>query len=67
MKKQAEGLGLGSYPTYEEWKPRYYLFRMDFTLDSSYPTYEEWKPDGKSSVTPIGSSSYPTYEEWKPI
>ena len=32
----------GSYPTYEEWKPKVMNYYTIFSY-RSYPTYEEWK------------------------
>ena len=54
-----------SYPTYEEWKPRY-TKRTWRPKPCSYPTYEEWKRV-KTNRGALGVflSSYPTYEEWK--
>jgi len=34
---------LGSYPTYEEWKPSKMNAILAFIKACSYPTYEEWK------------------------
>jgi len=55
-----------SYPTYEEWKPRFIIAL--FASSGSYPTYEEWKP-AKLVLELFGDAfgSYPTYEEWKPF
>ena len=57
-----------SYPTYEEWKHNFGLFRLS-SLISSYPTYEEWKPyQWYDEAFPIlNTGSYPTYEEWKQL
>jgi len=55
---------VGSYRTYEEWKPSF-LMASSFLLYSSYRTYEEWKQGNGISESEAGSSSYRTYEEWK--
>ena len=55
---------IGSYPTYEEWKPIDAKVIIAH-LKSSYPTYEEWKPFYQTSLQKLEYSSYPTYEEWK--
>ena len=57
---------LGSYPTYEEWKPSKMNAILAFIKACSYPTYEEWKQSSAGISMPVVSGSYPTYEEWKP-
>jgi len=58
---------LSSYPTYEEWKRRYFSFNLPRSFStSSYPTYEEWKHSLANPILSVcNTSSYPTYEEWK--
>ena len=58
---------MGSYPTYEEWKPKDTLEFIEYE-EGSYPTYEEWKPSTvyNDEFNP-SMGSYPTYEEWKHI
>jgi len=56
---------LGSYRTYEEWKPCF--VNPSFPArESSYRTYEEWKQHDKQCRHLSSFSSYRTYEEWKP-
>ena len=56
---------LGSYPTYEEWKPSKMNAILAFIKACSYPTYEEWKLFMKKRNKKEEKGSYPTYEEWK--
>ncbi len=35
-------IGVGSYPTYEEWK-LFHTRNYQYQYFRSYPTYEEWK------------------------
>ena len=56
---------IGSYPTYEEWKPKVFGC-VRFIYNGSYPTYEEWKHFRAICITSfLLFGSYPTYEEWK--
>jgi len=34
---------ISSYPTYEEWKHKFFHFPYLLVVIGSYPTYEEWK------------------------
>ena len=55
---------LGSYRTYEEWKPN--TARKTWrNYYGSYRTYEEWKRAFCSANLSTSFSSYRTYEEWK--
>ena len=56
---------LGSYPTYEEWKPSKMNAILAFIKACSYPTYEEWKLFMKKRNKKEEKGSYPTYEAWK--
>jgi len=57
-------LYIGSYRTYEEWKPLFGA-SVDLAGYSSYRTYEEWKPTLFTTAITTQLSSYRTYEEWK--
>ena len=43
---------ISSYPTYEEWKHKYWLLVLQRSLACSYPTYEEWKHFFKNGKLP---------------
>jgi len=55
---------VGSYRTYEEWKPKR-MAAISGLQKSSYRTYEEWKLLGALAPFDTTICSYRTYEEWK--
>jgi len=55
---------VGSYRTYEEWKPSFYA-KDNHKYLRSYRTYEEWKPPCTHIHNHPLLCSYRTYEEWK--
>jgi len=50
---------LGSYRTYEEWKPLGDLYEVYASAKSSYRTYEEWKPVYIRTIASVCSSFLP--------
>jgi len=55
---------VGSYRTYEEWKPEIGSFVVTWK-PGSYRTYEEWKHADYWTYLIDRFGSYRTYEEWK--